>query len=877
LATKIIKLKYLSADRFIEDYSRLCTGNLFIPTNSRLPLQTRLRLHISVTDLEKVLSIECEVSKIIDHQAGSQVEKSGGMIVKLIERPETALNEIKSALRANTYYRRRLDLGDPAETNKTELACTATAAEPSNDDALAMTWLHTALAQKTVVREKESVARFGAAPANEKKQLSSDDQKKARPSGEFLIELTKAMLRSGNYAADHPRRDQACQDLYDAFKRCVQDTSELMLAVRRSADQSNILVTGILYEPVAVLILVGSSMAQLFLTSLESYFKSSRLVGFAIQKEISLENFVLFLDIISDPVADTPDNAAIGRTMSRKLAEQGIVEVSTVFKHELIALGPDIPWPVEMAMHRLTKDLKLRQLSRTSSEADAQKMSLPVIGHHLRPLNHPDLQKDLITNRRFIGRAAKDLAIEDIEETIIDSVPLNLLLPTARLFFEELNRLRRMHADNPDDVSLKSRFGSTKRILRQMGLRLVREGVKGDQRFLEDLYINGILSFGEMPPDVQYLVNTEKMVQNARSHIDIYVRRILNVGNAEDAAVLNQFFLRILPVLISRADWKITARMAAAWAEAAGKSDVFKNTPGLPANPLLAAFKDRTDKMVAGYEKANDAQRETIEAITGLLGIQGIEILSRVLSESEDRGARKEAMAALIRKGGLARNWIFKVLDDPKQKWFQKRNALMLLGKIGKYKQDMEYARRFLHHEQPKVRAEALNALISLQAADADKAVITALEDPDQQVRWRAMNGLADLSVVSEASIGKLLDWIAVEPPEDKEAADNFYDKTVRLIRAIGGFRKIPNRAEAEDAILGIARKFSKQNKGLFKRIAGTSTPEQSNVLTAAIIALGKIGSEQSEAFLAKLARGKTPQAEHAQQAANRIRLRDMA
>ena len=207
---------------------------------------------------------------------------------------------------------------------------------------------------------------------------------------------------------------------------------------------------------------------------------------------------------------------------------------------------------------------------------------------------------------------------------------------------------------------------------------------------------------------------------------------------------------------------------------------------------------------------------------TGLLGVQGIEILSRVLSGSEDRGARKEAMAALIRKGGLARDWIFKVLDDPKQKWFLKRNALMLLGKIGKYKQDIQYARRLLHHEHPKVRAEALNAVISLQAADADVAVIAALADADEKVRWRAMNGLADLSAVSEASIKKLLDLIAVEPPEVKEAADNFYRQTAQLIRAIGGFSDIPNREHVEDVILEIARTSSKPKKGLLKRITKT-------------------------------------------------------
>ena len=470
----------------------------------------------------------------------------------------------------------------------------------------------------------------------------------------------------------------------------------------------------------------------------------------------------------------------------------------------------------------------------------------------------------------------QDIETEDIEEILIDGVPLSSLLPTARLIFEELNRLREMKADDPDDVILEDRFGGAKRNLQQIARRLVRDDVAGAQRFLEDLYLNQVLSFEEIPSDVQYLVNTEKMAQNARSHIRIYVQRILNVKTAEDAAVLLKFARRILPVLIDKADWQTIVRLAEAVAEAGGTSDLFKNTPGLPANPLLAVFKDRTDELITGYENATDSQRDTIEIITDLLGIQGIEILSRVLSDSENRGTRKKAMAALVRKGGLARDWIFKVLEEPRQKWFQKRNALMLLGQVGKYKQDIKHASRLLDHEHPRVRAEALDVVISLQSDDAEDAVIAALADTDDKVRWRAMNGLADLSAVSEASIKKLLGLITVEAPEDKEADDDFYHQTAQLIRAIGGFSNIPNREETEGVILEIARKSSEHKKGLFKRITKTSAQDQSNVLAAAITTLGKIGSTESEAFLAKLAGSKSPQAEHARKAVNNIRLRNV-
>jgi hypothetical protein len=529
-----------------------------------------------------------------------------------------------------------------------------------------------------------------------------------------------------------------------------------------------------------------------------------------------------------------------------------------------------------MAIQRLAKDLKVMPLSRTASGEDLHKMKLQIIQDILRPLNHPEFFKDLLINCYLIGQSTEDLEIEDIEKVIIDGFPLKSLLPTARLILEELERLREMKVDNPDNPTLEKRFSGVKRILNWVSRRLVLEDVGGAQSFLEELYLNQVLSFDEIPSGVQYLVNTDKMAKDVQTHIHSYVNRILNITTSDEADIIVKLMRRILPTLIEKSDWQTTFYLTKATAKVTKTSDLFKNAPGLPANPLLFVFKERTDEMVTGYEKADESQRSLIDNITDFLGTQGIQVLSKVFSDSEDRGARKNAMDALSQKGNLVREWIFKVLDDPKQKWFLIRNALMLLGHVGKNEKDIEHARKLLHHEQPRVRDEALNVVISLKAADAEDVVLTALGDADDKVRWRAMNGLADLSPVSEGSIKKLLGLITVEAPEDKEEAVGHYRKTAQLIRALGGISDIPNGAEAEDTILEMAHRSSEQKKGLLKRIKKSSGPDQSAVLSAAITTLGNIGGPKSEAFIDKLAASKSPQSEPAQKAANNIRLRNV-
>jgi hypothetical protein len=84
----------------------------------------------------------------------------------------------------------------------------------------------------------------------------------------------------------------------------------------------------------------------------------------------------------------------------------------------------------------------------------------------------------------------------------------------------------------------------------------------------------------------------------------------------------------------------------------------------------------------------------------------------------------------------------------------------------------------------------------------------------------------------------------------------------------------IKNIQAIEDVILDTAQMIDGQNKGILQRLKKSSSPYQKSILSAAIATLAKIGTSRSEAFLDKLAGGKTPQAEPARRAVESIRLR---
>jgi HEAT repeat protein len=214
---------------------------------------------------------------------------------------------------------------------------------------------------------------------------------------------------------------------------------------------------------------------------------------------------------------------------------------------------------------------------------------------------------------------------------------------------------------------------------------------------------------------------------------------------------------------------------------------------------------------------------------------------------------------------------IVKLLDHPEPEWHLQKNALRVLSHVGHGKDDINRARNLLNHSHPGVRDEALNTAICLKAGDAEKLIIAALSDDDDKVRWRATTFLSELPSLSEASLMKLLEMIKAEFPGEKEAATKHARKLGQLIRAIGACTALPQPDQVEVAILEVARRIARPEKGLLKRLKKSADSDQAGILDAAISALGNIGGSKSEAFLLELVESKSSQTEMAQEAIDNI------
>jgi hypothetical protein len=873
VGAKALKLNYRSAERFIRDYELLKSGRIFLPSKTLLPLETALTLNFTVPGIDKVFTVEGAVAKTIDEQAASILQRPTGMVIEVAGGPDAILNELDAALRTHQEYQELLGLTPPAQSTPPSPSQEPVAVE-DGEAKLSIDWLRKAVAQEAVVKEEAPPLELAVAPTTEKKDLTPEERKKVKPSGEFLMDLTKAMLRSGYYASDHPGSEDAKRGLYEKFQNCLGESRQIEIIKQENREKVDILISGILEEPVNVRTLVGAGMAELFLPKLTEYFKRKALVSFAVKNDITPEHFESFMDIMSDPKADSGQGNKVGQLLSSALAEHGITEISAVFMDDLIMLELNLPWRVEMAIQRLAKDLKMLPMFQGGSDESIRNLKLQIIKDIIRPLRHPEFLKDLVINCYIIAKHVDGIEKEDIEQVIIESFPLDTLLPTSHFIFAELNDLRQKHAQDLDNPSLRRRVEGVKRILKWVVRRLVMADVRGAQSFLEELYLNEILAFEELPPDVQYLVNTLVMTRDAQAHVAAYVRRILNAETTEDAVVLVKFCRRVFATLFEDNDWKIALLLTRAADRAGKENEAFKKDSSLSPSPQRFIFKNLTEDLVTAYENVGDAERKIIDEIAGLLGTQGIEILSKVLSECEDRQARKFATDALINLGEMARNWVLKALGKPDQPWYLVRNALMILRFVGKDQKGIEQVRQLIAHAHPRVRDEALNAYLTLKAPDAEQIVLDALEDPDDKVQWRATSALNELGPLSEASVNKIIQMIKSEIPEEEEAAAQHSRKVCNIIRTLGTVTNIKNIQAVEASLLEIARMVREQKKGIFKRLKKSSSPHHTAILSAAIATMGKIGTADSEAFLKKIAGAKTAQAEAARKAIEGIRLR---
>ncbi len=719
-----------------------------------------------------------------------------------------------------------------------------------------------------------------------KKILTDDERKKAEPVGKFLMNLTKAMSRSGYYDPGHPSAAAAKQGLYEEFIRNAGENNEMVFTREKTRKSVDIFITGVLDDQVSVRMLVGQGVADLFLPKLSDYYDRKGLLSFVIRKEITPDHFDRFIDIVSDPKVDQHDADDAGALLTEALVENGITEISTVFVSDRIELGLDLPWRVEMAIQRLAKDFKIMPMFKGVSSEFLKQLKMQTVADILRPLKHPRYYSEFLVNCHVIAREVKDVPADEIENMIVDAFPLDLLISTSRFTFEELNRLEKrkkstQYGTATTDDGITVRLVSIRRILKMVSRRVAVERPPGAARFLADLYKNRVLAFEDLPLEAQYLVNSRRLADDIESDFTKYERSLNRSGTPGDAVVCLKGFRRATPILIEDHRFETLIKMSGLIQRAAGNAnlqyhmiarelvngleslemagdvDAFDDESE-PSEPFYTfVFGDSADLLISAFSEMDAGDDKKIGQFLASIGILGVSVMSRVLGESRKKEIRKVAVESMIRMGELSRRWALQVLANKTHPWYLHRNALMILKFVSRQSEDFETVRIFCIHENPKIREEAISLVIGLRPSDAESLIIGFLDDPDARVRWRALRVLSDLSPITRRAMNDIIGIITAPFPLKKPAAAGHKKKIANLISAVNGMPEIPNASMVETEILTLIKSIAEQERGsvlaFFKK--GSLADEDAGIIKSALPLLARIGTTASETVLKRLRR----------------------
>lgn len=733
-----------------------------------------------------------------------------------------------------------------------------------------------------------------------KKTLTDQERKIAEPVGKFLMNLTKAMCRSGYYDPEHPSSASAKKGLYEEFIQNAGQYNEIMFTREKSRKTLDIAIAGVTDDQVSVRMLVGQGVAELFLPKLSDYYDRKGLISFAIRKGINLDHFDRFIDIMSDPKVDRQETSKVGDLLTNALVENGITEISTVFISDRIELGQDLPWRVEMAIQRLAKDFMVMPMFKNVSTDVLSKLKMQTIADILRPLRHPRLYSDFLVNCHVIAREVKDVPSEEIERMIVDAFPLEQLIPTSHFTFAELGRLEKQKTEEAATGEVSHRLTSIRRILKIVARRVAVDRPKGAVHFLADLFKNSILAFEDLPPEARYLVNSHRLVDDIIADFSKYERGLRDPKTPEDAVVCLKCFRRAAPILIEEKAFEALLRISGLIREVAtGKtlqSDSVRHELENVQNRLETAmdapetgdaiepstlfyffvFGDTSDLLISVFDQADVGEHKTIGSFLESIGLLGVRILSRVLTESKKRESRKFAVESMIGIGEMSRKWALRVIANKNNAWYLHRNAMMILRHVSRHPEDFEMVRIFVAHEKPRLREEAVGLIIALRPSDTESLIIELLDDPEPKMRWRAARALADISPISGNAITEIMEIITGPPSGGRKIVVEHKKKIVNLISAINGMSDIPNTFRVETGLISLMESITEQEKGvlkIFKR--GTITDEDIGVIKAAVPLLGRIGTAASETELNKMRRTVPHLAEEIDAALKKIKTRD--
>lgn len=700
----------------------------------------------------------------------------------------------------------------------------------------------------------------------EKKDLNPDEFNKAKATCEFVIELTKAISRSGYYDASHPVSLDVKKGLHTSFIDALGNSTEIMLTCHDFGEKVDIFISGILDEPFNIRKLTKESTLDLFVPKLKDYFERKSLNSFVIKKNITPEHFESFIDVMSEPVPETNDTSSLGDFLTKALIDLNITEVSTVFKTDIV-LRAKLPWRVAIILRRLAKDLKVLPMYKDASEDKLKQIRMQIVADIIRPLNNNDLLRDLLINCDIIASfLVESTKSGELEEIIFGSLQENELLPVTQSIFDVYLESKKKAQEDKSDLKVQEKYFYLSNLLNIAARQIIAKDLPDTAALFKQLFDQQIITIEMLPAEIRFNIQSIKMAGDVVAKIDSYIEKALKTSSPEEMESLINIFDRIMPELIRLDEWDAIGQIVKALCGFTSREGISPEAAAKFSNLPDAVFAGSEEIFAHKYVNAEQNARNQINEILTQLSSVFIKIAGFVLDKSKDPAVLKNIIDIMSKKGEPARQWCIKIFSDLNPSPAMLNYALLVIVNAGQ-SDDSGVLKKYVKYPNPSIRSKTLGVIAKLNKTDAQELAMEALSDEEEKVRSQAVTVIERELSLSEESVKKLMTMVKEKLEKKKEMTMNEAGFIAGLIKATGRAANGINKGHLENEIIAIASDLNKGKNGFLKIIKTEPGKEQSEIIAACMSALGKIGGAKSKDYLKTMLKGEGIIAKTAQEA----------
>ncbi|MBN2053751.1 HEAT repeat domain-containing protein [bacterium] len=676
---------------------------------------------------------------------------------------------------------------------------------------------------------------------------------------DFTLSFIKSILRTSYYDAEHPEAKQAKRGLYAKMLAIMEDKGQLNFLLRKGYDGDDIMLDGNFEEPISLKELMTRNMAEIFIPKFTDYFNRKALRSLSIKSTISQEQFETFIDIMGEAPAGqgkmTLDEER--RAMTEALEKHHIRDVSTVFEEDIIGKRRRLPWRVELAISRLSKDLRLLPLYESSSLETMHWIKMQIFSDIFRPIRRVDVIVEILLNVDLIKQSVEhipELTGLDVETEVIGIMRPKLLIRSAE-YIAGMYRDMKTQPITRYGIEPETMQANLKSLMLKYAAYFLTEKPPGTDGFLEGLYRDGMLHFEELPEHLKDRINIERLTDRVQTELESTCRQLEHLRSAVEYEEMSQYYPAIIQELMERNDIGSLVTLHKLF-----EHHMKEVVQGFEERAVLAGdvldktwTEDNLLNLRDRLETTDKHERHEIIQIFASRGMQGLPHLYHIVKESEDKWVRKEVITAVIGIGPIAAPYLLEKLGESDLPWYTYRNLLYILNEL-KIEEGADMAVGFMAHVQPQVQAEAVKLLATISPDRYRQYILRALRSEHDSIKRRAIEILSRLKVTDPAFTSPLMHWLLEDTNEKNESLQ------VAICRALARMGNImmPNHETSEAALHKALIKDSQT--GLLAALRPLQFKKPPRLQAEIAAALGQIGTNRSKRILAKMANSRNQQ-----------------